>query len=148
MIAKSAVQRELLKYQKDDSLHFHIDTKSNDFAHLRVTLTPPENTPYEDGIFFLSVEIPSRYPSLPPDIEFETKIYHPNITKEGKICFGELKSDWKPTFTLKDAIDFIYYLLENPDWNDPLVTSIASQHKKDPKAFEETAREWTEEYAM
>lgn len=147
MIARSVVQRELKKYQKDDSLKFSIHTKENDLTHLSVTLTPPENTPYEDGIFFLSVTIPSRYPSLPPNIEFETKIYHPNITKDGKICLGELRDEWKPTFTLENAIDFVYYMLQNPDWEDPLVTSIAVQHKKDPKAFDKTAREWTKEYA-
>lgn len=148
MIAKSVVQREMRKYSKDDSLKFTIDTKDNDLAHLRVTLTPPDNSPYEDGIFFLSVTIPSRYPSVPPNIEFETKIYHPNITSDGKICFGELKSEWKSTFTLKNAIDFVYCLLENPDWDDPLVISIANQHKKDPKEFDKTAREWTKKYAQ
>ncbi|KAK8838978.1 hypothetical protein M9Y10_032439 [Tritrichomonas musculus] len=148
MIARSVVLRELNKYQKDDSLSFSIDTKDNDLTHLRVTLTPPDNTPYEDGIFFLSVTIPSHYPSTPPNIEFETKIYHPNITKDGEICLKGFKDDWKPTFTLKNAIDFIYRLLEDPDWESPLETSIAAQHKKDPNAFKKTAGEWTKKYAI
>lgn len=147
MIASSSIQRELLKYSKDDSLNFAVDTKENDLTNLRVALSPPENTPYEDGIFFLSVMIPRQYPSLPPNIEFETQIYHPNITKDGKICLGQLKAEWKPTYTLKNAIDFIYYLLKNPDWNDPLVNSIAVQYKQNPKEFEKEAREWTKEYA-
>lgn len=147
MRASNIIKHELLQYQKDDSLFFTIHTKANDFTDLRVTLTPPDNTPYEDGIFFLTVTIPSRYPSSPPNIEFETKIYHPNITKDGKICFGDFKNEWKSTYTLKDAIDFVYYLLKNPDWDDPLVISISAQYKKDPKEFEKTAREWTIKYA-
>lgn len=147
MIATSSIRRELHKYQKDDSLKFSIDTKDNDLLHLRVTLTPPDNTPYEDGIFFLSLTIPSQYPSKPPNIEFETKIYHPNITEDGKICLNDLKSEWKQTFTLINAIDFIYFLLEHPDWEDPLVSTIAAQYKKDPKEFEKTAREWTRKFA-
>ena len=95
----------------------------------------------------LSVTVPPQYPSLPPNIEFETKIYHPNITESGIICLESLKSEWKPIYTLKNAIDFIYFLLENPDWDSPLVPSISEQHKKDPKEFEKTAREWTMKYA-
>ncbi|KAK8881278.1 hypothetical protein M9Y10_004012 [Tritrichomonas musculus] len=148
MTAIKAIERELLKYQDDDTLKFAIDTEGDDITTLRVTLTPPENTPYEEGIFFLKVTVPPQYPTSPPNIEFETKIYHPNITDDGKICLGQLKADWKPTFTLKNAIEFVYYLLENPAWDSPLVTSIAAQHEKDPKAFEKTAREWTNQYAV
>ena len=147
MIARSSIQRELRKYQNDDSLKFIIDTKDNDLTHLRVELIAPENTPYEDGIFFLTVTIPALYPSAPPNIEFETKIFHPNISKDGKICLYFLKSEWKSTYTLKHAINFIYFLLENPDWEDPLDVSLAEKYKKNPKAFEKKAREWTKEYA-
>ena len=148
MTANKAVSRELLQYQDDDSLKFTIDSEEDDLSKLRVTLSPPENTPYEEGIFFLSMTIPAQYPSSPPSIKFETKIYHPNINEDGKICLEQLKSDWKPTYTLKHAIEFIYYLLEHPNWESPLVASIGSQHEKDPKEFDKTAREWTKKYAQ
>lgn len=103
MIASKAIQRELLKYQDDDDLKFAVEAEGDDLTNLRITLTPPENTPYEDGVFFLKVTIPPQYPSSPPNIQFETKIYHPNITEEGQICLGQLKADWKRLCIRKDS---------------------------------------------
>ncbi|KAH0793034.1 ubiquitin-conjugating enzyme E2-16 kDa [Histomonas meleagridis] len=143
-----AVQRELIQYSEDDDLKFTIDPIDDDISRLRVTLSPPEGTPYEDGIFFLIMTIPSQYPSSPPSIKFETKIYHPNINEEGKICLDQLKSEWKSNYTLKHAIEFIYCLLKEPNWETPLVASIGAQYQKDPKEFEKTAREWTAKYAI
>ncbi|OHS95430.1 Ubiquitin-conjugating enzyme family protein [Tritrichomonas foetus] len=143
-----AVQRELLQYADDDTLKFTIDPEDDDVSKLRVTLSPPEDSPYENGIFFLSMTIPQQYPSSPPSIKFETKIYHPNINDDGTICLEQLKTDWKPNYTLKHAIEFIYSLMANPNWDSPLVASIGAQHEKDPAAFEQTAREWTETYAV
>ena len=140
------VQAELVQYAEDDTLQFTIDSDGK-LNELRVTLVPPQGTPYEDGNFFLTINIPPQYPSTPPTIKFETKIYHPNINEEGKICLEQLKSEWRPDYTLRHAIDFIYCLLQNPNWETPLVQSIGAQHEKNPEEFEKTAREWTEKYA-
>lgn len=142
------VQRELLQYQDDDELKFSIDVEDDDVNKLRVTLSPPEGTPYEDGIFFLEITIPPTYPSSPPDIIFITKIYHPNIDENGKICLEQLKSEWKSTYTLRNAIDFIYYLLEHPNWETPLVPQIGAEYKANPKEFERKARDYTNQYAV
>lgn len=141
------VQRELLAYSQDEDLKFTIDPEEDDVSKLRVTLAPPAGTPYEDGIFFLSMTIPAQYPSSPPTIKFNTKIYHPNINEDGTICLEQLKSDWNPTYTLKHAIEFIYCLMEHPNWESPLIPAIGAQHDKDPAEFEKTAREWTKRYA-
>ena len=147
-MAARVLAQELMKYEDDETLPFTIDAEGDDITQLRVTLTPPEGTPYEGGIFFLSLSVPSQYPSSPPNIKFETKIYHPNINEEGKICLEQLKSDWKPNYTLKHAIEFIYYLLEHPNWDNPLVSAIGTQHANSEADFIKTAKEWTEKFAV
>lgn len=139
--------REIAEYAEDDQLKFSIDVEDDDVSNLRVTLTPPENTPYAEGVFFLSMTIPQQYPSSAPSIKFDTKIYHPNINEDGTICLEQFKNDWNPTWTLKHLIDFVYALMENPIWDSPLVPAIGALHEKDPAEFERIAREWTELYA-
>ena len=141
------VQAELANYAEDDTLKFSIDA-DDDLTNLRVTLSPPEGTPYEEGIFFLTMTVPPQYPASPPVVKFETKIYHPNINEDGQICLEQLKAEWKPNYTLRHAIDFIYCLLENPNWDNPLNPAIGAQYQKDPKEFERVAREWTQKYAV
>lgn len=34
----------------------------------------PSGSPYEDGVFFLSIDLPNEYPCKPPHIKFLTKV--------------------------------------------------------------------------
>lgn len=38
----------------------------------------PSGTVWENGIFKLKLAFKNTYPSTPPDVEFKTKIFHPN----------------------------------------------------------------------
>jgi ubiquitin-protein ligase len=143
------VSKELQTYQEsDEELPFTIDADGDDITKLRVTLNAPAGTPYENGIFFLKLTVPPGYPTSPPSIKFETKIWHPNIQEDGTICLDQLKSSWTPRYSLKHAVEFIYSLLEHPNWETPLVTAIGAQQEKDPQEFEKQARAWTSQYAI
>jgi ubiquitin-conjugating enzyme E2 D/E len=51
--------------------------------------------------------------------------------------------------TLKLAVLLsICWLLDNPNFDEPLVPEIAHVYKTDPARYEATAREWTRKYAI
>ena len=52
-----------------------------------------------------------------------------------------------PALTIKTALVSLQALLSVPEPNDPQDAQVASQYLKDKKAFEETAKNWTETYA-
>jgi ubiquitin-protein ligase len=46
----------------------------------------PNDTIWEGGTFRLQIEFEDDYPQKPPKLQFRTKLFHPNIYNEGKIC--------------------------------------------------------------
>ncbi|KAG7164690.1 ubiquitin-conjugating enzyme E2 T-like [Homarus americanus] len=110
-----------------------------------------EDSVYSGGMFRLEVEVPERYPFLPPKIRFLTKIYHPNIDSAGRICLDILKlppsGSWRPAHNLASVLSSIRLLMSDPNPNDPLMTEIAEEYQLQKSQYESTARDWTVKYA-
>ena len=58
---------------------------------LQATIMGPPDSPYQGGVFFLTIHFPTDYPFKPPKVAFTTKIYHPNINSNGSICLDILR---------------------------------------------------------
>ncbi|KAI8538033.1 hypothetical protein RHMOL_Rhmol09G0069400 [Rhododendron molle] len=89
----------------------------------------PIGTPFEGGIFHLSIQFPSDYPFSPPEVKFLTKIfgilliasemvsdvqiYHPNVNEDGKIDIN-IGEQWTPALTTETLLLSISSLLTYP----------------------------------
>jgi ubiquitin-conjugating enzyme E2 S len=75
----------------------------------------PVATPYERGLYKITLKISEEFPKVPPKGYFLTKIFHPNISDKGDICVNSLKKDWNPLdWNLKHILKIIHCLLINP----------------------------------
>lgn len=79
--------------------------KGDDMYKWQATIVGPSSTPYKDGLFKLNIEFPTDYPFKPPTIHFETKIYHPNVRKDGLVCLDVLKDEWSPAMNVSRSMN-------------------------------------------
>ena len=95
----------------------------------QATIIGPEGTPYENGKFLLSIQLPPDYPFKPPRMWFLTKVYHPSVYPDKGAT--QLNYDnvgyhnWSPAYTVQDMIMSFHDLLQNIDVNDPLRPGLA-----------------------
>ena len=120
----------------------------NDIFHLLGSFEGPPGSPYEGGIFYISIDIADDYPLQAPKFQFLTKIYHPNIDARGKICLDVLESRWSPSQILGTSLLSIQSLLCDPNLEDPLVPEIAATFIKDFDTYNTNARSYTIKYAQ
>ena len=67
-----------------------------------------KNSPYEGGIFELSITIPEGYPEKMPRVICKTQIYHCNISTNGNV---RLPEKWLNTFTMVSIVNSFRTLL-------------------------------------
>jgi len=146
-MALKRIQKELSDITKDPPTSCSAGPVGEDLFHWTATIMGPEASPFQGGVFFLDIHFPADYPFKPPKVQFTTKVYHPNINKNGSICLDILKDQWSPALTVSRVLLSISSLLTDPNPDDPLVPEIAHQFKTNKSAYESTAREWTTRYA-
>jgi len=147
-MAHKRITKELSDLGKDPPANCSAGPNSDDIFHWQATLMGPADSPYQGGVFFLNIHFPPDYPFKPPKVKFTTRIYHPNINDNGGICLDILKDQWSPALTTSKVLLSICSLLTDPNPDDPLVPEIANIYKNNREAFNKTAREWTQKYAM
>lgn len=118
---------------------------------LDAEITGAAETPYEGGVFRLEVQVPREYPLKPPRVRFLTKIYHPNIDSQGRICLDTLnmppKGAWKPALNIATLLTTIQALMSAPNPDDGLMADITDEYRRNPAQFRRTAIQWTARYA-
>lgn len=111
------------------------------------TLIGPDDSPYAEGVFLLKINFPNNYPFKPPQITFDTKIFHPNISSSGSICLDILQSNWSPALTITKTLLSISSLLTDPNPDDPLDAAAGKMYKNNREEFIKKAKEVTQQYA-
>lgn len=120
----------------------------DDLTQLTISLTGPEGTPYSQGAWTLSLNIPTEYPQNPPTATFKTRIFHPNVAEQtGAVCLETLKRDWDPKLTLKDILVTISCLLIQPNPDSALNQKAGALIQEDYEAFARQARLMTRIHA-
>ena len=131
----------------------HIFPSETDMTFWRALIEGPANSPFKDGVFALTVRLPTDYPFSPPQIRFETPIYHCNINDSGSICLDILKESWSPSLSVPKALEAVRLLLTKPDPDNALrqwiaeITQMHTKHGDADTRYIDEARAHTTKYA-
>lgn len=145
--ALKRLQKELKDITRDPPENCTAGPVGDDLFKWQATIMGPPGTPYEDGVFILTVNFPKDYPYKPPVVKFETKIYHCNINEKGEICVDILKDNWSPALTMSSVLMSISALMANCNPEQPLVAGIADEYRQDKAKHDANARDWVKKYA-
>ncbi|KAI0914954.1 ubiquitin-conjugating enzyme [Ustulina deusta] len=121
-----------------------------DLSKWEVVLAGPQGTPYAGGVYNITVTLPPDYPFKAPQVNFATRIYHPNVTNDslGNICLGVLKAEnWKPASRVRAVLEAVRQLLVEPNPEDPLETRIADEYKNNRPEFDKNVKSYVARYA-
>ncbi|QEU59527.1 Ubc4/Ubc5 [Kluyveromyces lactis] len=149
MLRSKRILKEIQAVKEDPEAQIELKfVNESDIHHMKGSFIGPSGTPYEGGKFVVDINIPVEYPYKPPQMKFDTKVYHPNVSSvTGAICLDILKNAWTPVITLKSALISLQALLQSPEPNDPQDAQVAKHYLTDKKSFDETAALWTRTYA-
>ena len=82
------LKKELKELNKINSEDFGAEPiDDSDMFNWQAFITGPKDSLYEGGYFNLEIKFYRDFPFKPPQIYFQTKIYHPNFNYgSGQIC--------------------------------------------------------------
>lgn len=118
---------------------------SDDIKEFYANINGPPNSPYQNGVFKLEIKIPDNYPLTPPNVKFVSKIFHPNIYTDGKICVDILrKENWAPTLKISSVLLSIQSLFTDPDPMSAANPEAGRLYRKDREKFNSEASKFSQ----
>jgi len=131
----------------------------NDMFKWEVLIVGPENTIYEGGVFSAILEFPQDYPNSPPKMSFTSKMWHPNIFKNGSVCISilhppvidhtnlmeRLDEKWRPVLGVKEIVLSVLSMLCAPNLDSPANVDAAIEYKNNYEAYKKKVRQLIED---
>lgn len=147
-IAATRLQEERKEWRKNHPFGFIAKPKKNDdgtmcLMHWECAIPGKKDTPWEGGLYKLSMQFKDDYPSTPPKCKFEPPLFHPNVYPSGTVCLSLLdeEKDWRPSITIKQILLGIQALLNEPNVKDPAQAEAYTIYCQNKAEYEKRVRQ-------
>ena len=89
--ARKRLMRDFKKLSEDPPSGVSGTPSEGDIMKWNCVIFGPQDTPFEDGTFKLSITFSEEYPNKAPIVKFVSKMFHPNIYADGSVCLDILQ---------------------------------------------------------
>ncbi|KAK9430801.1 ubiquitin-conjugating enzyme type E2 [Lipomyces doorenjongii] len=143
---KRRIETDVMKLLMSD---YEVTLVNGSMQEFYVRFKGPDETPFQNGLWKVHVELPDQYPYKSPSIGFMNRIFHPNIDElSGSVCLDVINQTWSPMFDMINIFEvFLPQLLRYPNPTDPLNGEAAALLMREPKAYENKVKDYVNKYA-
>ena len=112
------------------------------------TLLQPTLAPFDKGAFWVHLSFPSQFPFVPPKVQFKTKIYHPSVDDEGRICLQIIRQEhWKPDIKVARILEELADSIDDIQAEHALRVDLVQEFLKERAKFDKNANEFIQKFA-
>ena len=125
---------------------FKIDKK--DPYHWIIRMWGPFESIYKNGIFSITIHFPDDFPNKAPIVNFNTKIYHLQVSPSGQSICAKFLKIWKKETSIIELLVGIYlFFTEYQNPFSPYDGQMANLYKTNINEFNGIVKKWVLEYA-
>ncbi|ODM93704.1 Ubiquitin-conjugating enzyme E2-17 kDa [Orchesella cincta] len=141
--AMKKIQADLKQINENPPAGVSVGIDSDNMFFWNATIFGPEDTPFEGGIFRLRIEFPFNYPLTPPRIWFYSRMFHPNVYSNGRICLDILEDEdkWEPSYDAAGILCAIQSMLGDPNPESPANGEANELYLKNRAAYEKRVKQ-------
>lgn len=92
-------------------------------------------------MFELKLTFTEEYPTKPPKVAFVSKLFHPNVYNDGRICLDILQNQWSPIYDVWAILTSIRSLLGDPNPNSPANGEAANIYNSNKNEYERRVKQ-------
>ena len=101
------------------------------------------------GYFKTQLKFPRDYPNNPPEMRFISKMWHPNIYTDGKVCISILHPPgtdqfnqqetadvrWRPILGVDAILMSVMVMLQNPNIESPANIDASKEYRDEREKY-------------
>ncbi|CDW72754.1 ubiquitin conjugating [Stylonychia lemnae] len=156
--ALQVLRKQLKDIQQNDEIGCSVGLEDeSDYFKWNIVFEGPGDTLYEGGFFKATLKFPSDYPNSPPEMRFVTKMWHPNIYPDGKVCISILHPPgtdeynnqetaderWRPILGVESIILSVISMLNDPNISSPANIDAAVEYRDNYDSYKKKVRKLT-----
>ena len=153
--SKALLKKQFKDINKASDLGLSVGlVDDNNFYKWSVVIFGPTETIYEGGFFRAILTFPEDYPNSPPQMQFTTKMWHPNIYQDGKVCISILhppgtdkfneqekaEERWRPSLGAEEILLSVISMLNDPNPDSPANIDAAVMFRNNREEYNNKVR--------